>query len=247
MKFNVYDFDGTIYDGVSSLNFIKFCILKKNSLILYLPKMILFLIKYKLKIIKKETMKEAFFEVVTKFDNIDLIIKEYWERYDYKLKDFFIKKKNHKNDIIASASPTFLLEPIAKKYKIKDLFGSPIDKKTGKYSGLNCHGVEKVKLINNKYPNCEILEMYSDDASADKPLLDLAKEAFIVKKNSIIKYQDYLNKKQNIITKIWNYGVGVYHKNEEIWNYLIVGGLTTLLSLAVYYLCVLTFLNPIYQ
>lgn len=244
MKFNVYDFDGTIYDGDSSLNFIKFCILKKNSLILYLPKMILFLIKYKLKIIKKETMKEAFFEVVTKFDNIDLIIKEYWERYDYKLKDFFIKKKNHKNDIIASASPTFLLEPIAKKYKIKDLFGSPIDKKTGKYSGLNCHGVEKVKLINNKYPNCEILEMYSDDASADKPLLDLAKEAFIVKKNSIIKYKDYLNKKQNIITKIWNYGVGVYHKNEEIWNYLIVGGLTTLLSLAVYYLCVLTFLNP---
>ena len=36
----------------------------------------------------------------------------------------------------------------------------------------------------------------------------------------------------------------VYKKNEEIINYLIVGGLTTLISLVVYYICVHTFLNP---
>jgi putative flippase GtrA len=36
----------------------------------------------------------------------------------------------------------------------------------------------------------------------------------------------------------------LYIKNEEIINYLIVGGLTTLISLATYYLCVFTFLNP---
>lgn len=35
-----------------------------------------------------------------------------------------------------------------------------------------------------------------------------------------------------------------YKKHEEIINYLIVGGLTTVVSLAVYYGCVLTFLNP---
>lgn len=36
----------------------------------------------------------------------------------------------------------------------------------------------------------------------------------------------------------------IYKKNEEIINYLIVGGLTTLISLLTYYLCVNTFLNP---
>lgn len=35
----------------------------------------------------------------------------------------------------------------------------------------------------------------------------------------------------------------IYKKNEEIINYLIVGGLTTLLSLIVYYICVHTFLD----
>ena len=38
--------------------------------------------------------------------------------------------------------------------------------------------------------------------------------------------------------------LNLYKKYKEIINYLIVGGLTTVISLAVYYLSVLTFLNP---
>ncbi len=40
--------------------------------------------------------------------------------------------------------------------------------------------------------------------------------------------------------KIFN----IYHKYEEIINYLIVGVLTTIVSLFVYYLCTAFFLNP---
>ena len=36
----------------------------------------------------------------------------------------------------------------------------------------------------------------------------------------------------------------LYQNYEEIINYIIVGGLTTFVSLAVYYGCVLTFLDP---
>lgn len=36
----------------------------------------------------------------------------------------------------------------------------------------------------------------------------------------------------------------MYLKYEEIINYLIIGALTTLVSLVTYYLCVYTFLNP---
>lgn len=38
--------------------------------------------------------------------------------------------------------------------------------------------------------------------------------------------------------------LNLYEKYKEIINYLIVGGLTTLLCLVVYYLSVFTFLNP---
>lgn len=241
MKITVYDFDGTIYNGDSSVDFIKFLIKKDKGIILYLPKMLISRIKYKLNLISKETMKETFFKVLDRFNNIDDLIDEFWNNNEYKIKDFFKNKKSHKNDIIASASPIFLLEPIAKKYKVLDLFGSNVNKKTGKYKGKNCHDVEKVRLINKKYKDCVIYEMYSDDEIADKPLLDLAKHSYIVKKNKIINYEEY---KPNILKRFWNWGWSIYHKNEEIWNYLIVGGLTTVVSLVTYYACVLTFLNP---
>ena len=38
--------------------------------------------------------------------------------------------------------------------------------------------------------------------------------------------------------------INLYQKYKELINYLIVGGLTTVVSLGVYYGCVLTFLNP---
>ena len=38
--------------------------------------------------------------------------------------------------------------------------------------------------------------------------------------------------------------IDLYKKNEEIINYLIVGVLTTVVSLLVYYFCVFTFLDP---
>lgn len=42
------------------------------------------------------------------------------------------------------------------------------------------------------------------------------------------------------LSNLWN----LYNKYEEIINYLIVGGLTTIVSLGTYYLCVTIFLNP---
>ncbi len=44
--------------------------------------------------------------------------------------------------------------------------------------------------------------------------------------------------------KLWNWCWDMYYKYKEIVNYLIVGGLTTVLALAVYYGCVFTFLDP---
>lgn len=38
--------------------------------------------------------------------------------------------------------------------------------------------------------------------------------------------------------------IEIYKKNKEIINYLIVGVLSTIVSLSTYYICVYTFLNP---
>ena len=49
---------------------------------------------------------------------------------------------------------------------------------------------------------------------------------------------------KNIFVKFWNWGWGIYYKNPEIWNYLIVGLLTTVVSLVTYFVVTRTFLNP---
>lgn len=231
MKLIVYDFDGTIYDGDSTVDFLKFLINKKKKLIIYFPKFVFSYIKYKFKLISKEKLKESIFSIFRYFDNIDELLIEFWKRKEKKLKPFFRNKKNHKNDVIATASPEFLIKPIADKYKIKKLFGSIVDKKTGKYLGLNCHGQEKIKRIQNMYPKDIIYEMYSDDVIADRPLLELSQKSYIVKKNKIILYDNNVNiNKRKKLLKL----------NKQIINYLIIGVLTTLVNIITKYALLFT-------
>lgn len=236
-KYDLYDFDGTIYDGDSGIDLILFAMKKYPSMILKsLWNIILFL----LKLISKEEFKSRIFSFVSKVDNIDDFVLEFWNKHEHKLKSFWLEKKSHKKDIIISASGRFWLEYIAKKYKVCDLIATEIDPKTGKVSGNNCHGKEKVKLFYDKYPKGKVNVMYTDSIN-DLPLIEEANEGYLVKGNKIYNYYEY---KPNFIVRFWRWGWGIYHKNEELWNYIIVGGLTTFVSLGVKWLMWFTICDP---
>ena len=240
MKYDLYDFDGTIYDGDSGVDLVLFAIRKKPIVILYLLKSVKMVVLYLLKLRTKEEVKSKLFSFLQEFPDTDEFVREFWQCHEKKIKQFWKKKKTHRRDIIISASGYFWLKPFADKYNVKDLFATDINPKTGEVSGNNCHGKEKVKLFYDKYPNAEIKKMYTDSIN-DLPLIEEAKEGFLVKRNKIYSYYDY---KPNIFIRFWRWGWGVYHKNEELWNYLIVGLLTTVVSLATYFICTETFLDP---
>ncbi len=61
----------------------------------------------------------------------------------------------------------------------------------------------------------------------------------VTEKKLIIKGHDH-----NPLVKFWNWGFNIYYKNPQIWNYLIVGFLTLVVSLLSYYIFTRTFLNP---
>ena len=209
MKYYLYDFDGTIYDGDSSVDFFKFCLKKDKTIYKMLPKLAIKFLAYKSKNITDTELKEYVFSFLKNFKNIDKVVKEFWKTHESKIKNFYLEKK-HDQDIIISASPEFLLKPICEKLKVKDLIASDVDKTTGKFKKPNNRGEEKVKEFYKKYPKVEILEMYSDSLH-DKPLLDLAKKSYFVKKNKLYDYKTY---KPNLIKRFWNWGWGIYHKNE---------------------------------
>ena len=227
MKYDLYDFDGTIYDGDSGVDFSLFAIKKYPKIIRRLPGMFIKVLAYLFKLCSKEEMKSKVFSYFQDIDDMDKFVEDFWKTHEHKLKDFWTSKKSHKNDIIISASCTFWLKPVADKYKVADLFGTDIDIKTGEIKGDNCHGKNKVKMFYDKYPKAKIETMYTDSIN-DLPLIEEAKEGFLVKGKKIYNYYEY---KPNFIVRFWRWGWGIYHKNEEVWNYLIVGGLTTVVNL----------------
>lgn len=59
-----------------------------------------------------------------------------------------------------------------------------------------------------------------------------------MEKKLIIKGHD-----NNYFVKFWNFCWEIYYKNPEVWNYLIVGFLTTVVSLVTYFVATRTFLD----
>ena len=139
---NAYDFDETIYNGDSSVDFFMFCLKKNKKVLKQLPTQIRGLIKYKTKKIEKTEFKEHVFSFLTQLDDVDKYISEFWDTHYKNIKEWYFKQQE-KTDVIISASPEFLLKPLEKKLNVK-IIGSKVDKKTGKFEGKNCHDYEKI-------------------------------------------------------------------------------------------------------
>lgn len=195
---NIYDFDDTIYDGDSSVDFFKYCLKTNKKVLFTIPSILVGFMLYMLKIKEKEYFKSKFFSFVKYFDNIESIVDNFWEDNYFKIKDFY--KKEHKNtDIIISASPEFLLEPVSKKYKFK-LIATKVSTKTGEFE-KNCYGEEKLKRLNELgYSTCN--KFYSDSLS-DLPLKNIAKNAYIIEDDNIINWDDYKESKKKKIIKLF--------------------------------------------
>ena len=103
-------------------------------------------------------------------------VNDFWKEYIGNIKPFYLEQKKD-DDVIISASPEFLLKPVCKRLKIKNLMASKVDMHSGKYSGVNCHGKEKVKRFYEAFPDGKIDNFYSDSYS-DSPLAEIAEKSF---------------------------------------------------------------------
>ena len=181
---NGYDFDETIYDGDSSVDFYKYCLKRNKTVLIQAPKQLFGALLYALKIIKKTKFKEYVFSFLKRIDDIDTYIKDFWEENYKKIKPWYLEQKD-KSDVIISASPEFLLKPLEKKLKVM-IIASRVDKKTGKFLSKNCHDYEKIKRY-EEVSNKKIKAFYSDSIKADRAMFEYAKEAYLVTKDKVEK------------------------------------------------------------
>lgn len=184
---NVYDFDGTIYNGDSTRDFYIYLVLHYKKVLKYLMPFLLDVVRhYGGHIITKTKMKETLYKFLKCFndDEIENIVNDFWKINEKKIYSWYYDLKKD-DDVIISASPDFLLKPICKKLNV-NLICSKVNIANGDYIGINCYGEEKVRRFYEIYKDGAIDKFYSDSKS-DEPLAKLAKSAYIVVKNGSIK------------------------------------------------------------
>lgn len=108
----------------------------------------------------------------------DAWAEDFWRTHERRFRPWYLAQKQP-DDLVVSASPEFLLAPACRRLGIRPPIASRVDARTGRYTGLNCKGAEKVSRFREQYPDAEIGQFYSDSRS-DAPLAHLARRAFLV-------------------------------------------------------------------
>ncbi len=185
-----FDFDGTITKKDTLLEFIKYSKGELGFLLGFLLNSP-YLIAYKLKIISNQKAKERILRFFFRKTSLEAFQQKCNAFASEKLPGLIHAKaadeiKRLKNIgaeiVIVSASPQNWIEPwvksmqlhlIATRLEIRD------QKITGNIEGLNCHGAEKVRRIQEIYSLADYDEVYTyGDSKSDKPMLQLGTVQF---------------------------------------------------------------------
>ncbi|HIT85449.1 MAG TPA: HAD-IB family phosphatase [Candidatus Ornithomonoglobus intestinigallinarum] len=215
---NIYDFDKTIYNGDSTTDFYFYCLKKYPKILLTVPMTSFAFAMYIIGAWSKTKFKEIMYRFLLYVENPEHEAELFWAEHGGNIKEYY-RKTRRPDDIVISASPEFLLKPIAERLGFGRLIASRVDPRTGKYDGENCHGEEKVRRLHAELPEVRCEEFYSDSFS-DAPLARLAERAYIVKGQELIDWEKAENSGKNKIKEMFF--------SKEFIMFLVVGGINTI-------------------
>lgn len=185
---NVYDWDNTIYRGDSTANFVLWLYVHRPLTLLSIPRTVICALLWGLHIIQKQTFKENLYHMFVFVGNMDQTADQFVKTHMNHVKTFYLSQKRD-DDMVISASPEFTIRRFCNELGIRNVMASVVDPKTGKYTGLNCHGKEKVRRFREVAADTTIENFYSDSLS-DTPLAEIAEKAWLVKGDQIRPWPD---------------------------------------------------------
>ena len=178
---NVYDFDGTIFPGDCSIGFCFWCMKRHPKMYFtFFPKAVKNLILRKLGKMPEYLMQRKFFGYLTLIDDFDEQIERYWDKNDKKISDWYLKQKKP-DDLIISASPTCIIEPISNRLGV-NFMATEFDRQFGVFLNNHMYAKEKAQyMIDHGFP---LIENFYSDSLADTPLALCAEKAHLVINNA---------------------------------------------------------------
>lgn len=184
---NVYDFDKTIFRGDSTARFLTDLIRHCPRLWIRLPVFAGIGLLFVLRILPKQRFKERMFRLFfAPVPDLDVRVERFWDREIDRIMPWYPPQRR-KNDLVITASPEFLVAPACRRLGLRAPLGSPVDPASGRYAGLNCHGEEKVRRLDEAYPGA-VVEGFWSDSRSDTPLARRAERAWLVKGRKVVPW-----------------------------------------------------------
>ncbi|MCL2299696.1 MAG: haloacid dehalogenase-like hydrolase [Firmicutes bacterium] len=183
---NVYDFDNTLYDGESGLQFFVFYLRKNPALLRYLPRAAVGILNYKRGLVTLDQVAERYAaQMKPFFESIKDIpgdMREFWDKHEHSIRPFY-KALQRPDDLVISAGPEQSLREICGRLGVRHYIGSVINEDTRTFEFI-CFRENKVRAFRERWPGQGIDDFYTDSMN-DKPLMDLAQRVFMVGKKGI--------------------------------------------------------------
>lgn len=216
-QINIYDFDHTIYDGDCTLDFYLFCFRRKPTIVLAAVAPIVIGLLFVLKLKTREQFKQAFYTSFLPKVDSDNLLPYFWGENIHKIKSFYLAQKKF-DDIIISASPRFILQHATDRLGVR-LIASEVDMKTGKLLSKNCRGDQKVTALREStlINSTDSIKAAYSDSLTDRPLVALAQQGFLVKKNTLMSFPARPAPKQAFLSL-------------EFLRFIIIGGMNVVIG-----------------
>lgn len=191
---NVYDFDKTVYNGDSSVDFYLFVAKRHPSVLLSIPAIMACAALRALGMMSTERLKERFFGFLPRIENVEREVSLFWDKNLGRVAPWYLARQKS-DDIIISASPELLLTEAARRLGVRFLIATEIDVKSGRLLSPNCKGEEKLKRFRARFGDAEINEIYTDSLS-DLPLIEHARQAYLVRHGAPTEFKKTEMKKR---------------------------------------------------
>ena len=186
---NIYDFDDTIFDGDSSVCFIRYSLRHKPFLVIYSGlKALKEVIKYLFHKSDFGLIKSELFSFVKYIKNFDEYMDNYVLKYQDRIKPYYLTQ-HQSSDVVISASFEFIVKPLCETLNITRVIGTKYNVKKGCIIGKNCKGEEKIKRFRKIYKDEIVNKAYSDSLS-DVPMFEIAKKGYLVQGNDLVLYEN---------------------------------------------------------
>lgn len=184
---NLYDFDGTIYPSNCTVEFFLWCMNRHPKLMFtFLPKMVKCFTLNRLGKMPAYLMYRKFLGFLGMIDDVEEQIERYWDKNEKKIASWYLAQKKD-DDLIISASPTCIINPIAKRLGVKCV-ATEYNIKYGVFMHNFMHAKEKsLYIMEHGFP---VIDNFYSDSLSDTPIALCAEKAHLVS-NRATKVSDW--------------------------------------------------------